>query len=433
MQTMAKDPMSKHWTFTLNNYTEIEYASILSAPHDYLVVGKETGENGTPHLQGYIVFVNRKRLAGCKKICSRIHWEIKSKFSTYEEAIKYCKKGDQTKDEWLQYKQSHGGGWHGPNYGVNANFFEDGIPPLEPHVQGGQATKDKWAEALASAKVNMLDDIAPKMLVTHYQTFKRIAQDYQAVPEDLSGVCGEWFYGAPRTGKSRAARELYPGYYDKPCNKWWDGYRNHPFVIIDDFDKNHEVLGHHLKRWADRYSFPAEHKGHTYQIRPQKIIVTSNYHPEEIFQKDPVLLQAILERFRLTEFTQSPFNPYCSSYRKNNNNNNSRMNKRKVEEMIEEEKEKRNVKQKILIDLVSSEEDSQSSSSSSSDSDDSSSSSRKESADSSPSDSHESPLTQVMPTYAEQIVPDTPPDDETACRRLSKSVCLPKKFGDLFK
>jgi len=396
MNSAVRDPMSKHWCFTLNNYTEVEHAALLSTPHDYVVIGKEVGDNGTPHLQGYIIFVNRKRLAGCKKISPRAHWEIKSKNSTCKEASEYCKK--------------------------DAQFVEDGSLPLEPHQAGGQATKEKWAEALASAKVNMLDDIAPKMLIQNYQTFKRIAQDYQQVPPELPGVCGEWYYGEPRTGKSRAARDLYPGFYDKPCNKWWDGYRNHPHVIIDDFDKNHQCLGHHLKRWGDRYPFPAEHKGHTYEIRPLKIIITSNYRPEEIFVDDPVLLQAILERFRLTHFTQSPFNPYCSTYGKVRLNPDNKQ-KRTVEDLVEEENLKKRAK-RMVLDLVSSE-----SSESSSDSEEESDSSQSSSSESVEESESSSDSIEIIEQCAQVIEPDSP----TTTPRTSKAkVTFPSYADQLF-
>ena len=43
---------AKNWVFTINNYKEDE-----KVPHkdvvDYMVVGKEVGAEGTPHLQGY--------------------------------------------------------------------------------------------------------------------------------------------------------------------------------------------------------------------------------------------------------------------------------------------------------------------------------------------------------------------------------------------
>lgn len=87
-------PGSKHWVFTVNNYTPDEYAAIVALSPgfaDYLVVGKETGESGTPHLQGYICFKNRKALATAKRLISpRAHLETKQ--GTPSQASEYCKK-----------------------------------------------------------------------------------------------------------------------------------------------------------------------------------------------------------------------------------------------------------------------------------------------------------------------------------------------------
>lgn len=72
---------SKRWTFTLNNWTSEEYQLLVDLGESlqavqYLIVGKETGTEGTPHLQGYVEFSSRKRITGVKRLLgNRCHLE----------------------------------------------------------------------------------------------------------------------------------------------------------------------------------------------------------------------------------------------------------------------------------------------------------------------------------------------------------------------
>lgn len=59
-----------------------------------------------------------------------------------------------------------------------------------------------------------------------------------------------------------------------------------------------QIGAQHMKQWADHYPFSAESKGASVKIRPKKIVVTSNYHPREIWTGDQDLLP-ILRRFKL--------------------------------------------------------------------------------------------------------------------------------------
>lgn len=81
-------------------------------------------------------------------------------------------------------------------------------------------------------------------------------------------------------------------------NKWWDGYDEEKVVLLEDIGLEHKCLGYHFKIWADHYPFKAERKGASSQIRPQQIIVTSNYHPRDIWE-DPSILEPILRRFQV--------------------------------------------------------------------------------------------------------------------------------------
>lgn len=86
---------AKNWCFTLNNYVDedIQRLSGLGVGRDkvsYCIFGKEVGESGTPHLQGFVQFENRVRIAAVKRhVGERAHVEHAR---VVPAAIQYCKK-----------------------------------------------------------------------------------------------------------------------------------------------------------------------------------------------------------------------------------------------------------------------------------------------------------------------------------------------------
>lgn len=156
-------------------------------------------------------------------------------------------------------------------------------------------SKTDWNKAKQAALEGRIDDVPDDVYIKYYNTLKNIARDHMNPPTDQPNTTGIWIYGPPGAGKSHYAREYYPDHYLKPQSKWWDGYQGQKNVIIDDFDC--KALGHLLKIWADKYSFIAESKGHSMCIRPENIIITSNYSIEEIFGEDKNLFDAIKRRF----------------------------------------------------------------------------------------------------------------------------------------
>ncbi len=268
----VRTPLARHWCFTLNNPNpnEIKYDE---AVVEYLVLGKETSTSGTDHVQGYVVFRVRKRLSTVKTWLPRAHWEIMK--GTPEQASDYCKK--------------------------DGEYVIHGTLPLTPKQGAKKSMQARWDNAFLCAKRNDLESIPKQMLIRNYHAFKRIAQDNPVIPATLPEKKNEWIVAPTGYGKSTYAREKYPDYYDKPPNKWWVGYKDQDAVICDDFGpKQCEHLGWYMKRWADNFSFPMETKGGGRMIRPEHIVVTSQYSIAECFF-DLQTREAIMNRFKVIQ------------------------------------------------------------------------------------------------------------------------------------
>lgn len=153
---------AKRWCFTLNNPTHDDFPPdyettqevVPSVYFDYLLVGNETSSTGTPHLQGFICFKEKHRLSWIIKNLfvsrttgkGRASWRVCK--GTVQENIDYCKKGDQTKEEWLKFKTK------GPHYGLNAQIAEYGEAPKEGRGQGKVSRDAVFGAALATGNVD---------------------------------------------------------------------------------------------------------------------------------------------------------------------------------------------------------------------------------------------------------------------------------------
>ncbi len=83
---------AKRWSFTFNNYSDSDYCYMCAMCAKfcrYAIIAKEVGDSGTPHLQGYLEFKERRRP---KSVFNepKIHWEL-SKGSKADN-ITYCSK-----------------------------------------------------------------------------------------------------------------------------------------------------------------------------------------------------------------------------------------------------------------------------------------------------------------------------------------------------
>lgn len=88
-----KPPRARAWTLTINNYEENIFDTlkqlIIDKCQNY-IFGKEVGEKGTPHIQGYVSFKNARTFASMKKLFPKAHIE-KAKGNLKQNYI-YCSK-----------------------------------------------------------------------------------------------------------------------------------------------------------------------------------------------------------------------------------------------------------------------------------------------------------------------------------------------------
>jgi len=86
---------SRRFCFTLNNPTAGEsqlLTDLLQSEHvKYGIVGRETAATGTPHLQGFVIFDQQKRLNAVKRLIGQ-RYHLEPAKGTSQQAADYCKK-----------------------------------------------------------------------------------------------------------------------------------------------------------------------------------------------------------------------------------------------------------------------------------------------------------------------------------------------------
>jgi len=273
---------AKHWCFTVNNPCDDDN-KILLDDVEYIVVGNEEGENKTKHWQGYVCFKTQKYFSTVKKMIPRAHLEVMRAKDPLQ-AADYCKK--------------------------DGDYNEYGNIPQAQSVKGGNARMESWNTAKDQAINGNIEDIEASIYIPYYNTLKRIKADHASKISPIPTLDHEWHYGPTGTGKSRKIRTENPNAFIKDANRWWDGYIGEDTVIIEDVDKYDLKLGRYLKLWGDHYAFPADfkHQGKL-DIRPKKMIITSNYAPREIWT-DEKTYGPIERRYRVIEYGEVP-DPSC--------------------------------------------------------------------------------------------------------------------------
>lgn len=293
---MVQDVQHSNWCFTYcyggagqpQHAAVVEFWEGLCDLATYAIGGWEVApETGQLHMQGYVQFESKKRLSQLKKLKNAltVHWEVAKGDDT--ENFEYCSKSGSY-EEFGEARSTH----------------------------SGKREKKRWRLALDLAKSGTYDDIDPQIQVQFMKNLDYIRDKFQPRLRDLPpGSKNLWIWGPTRSGKSRRARQIfaerYQGeFYNKLQNKWWDHYETHRALpaLIDDLEMEQgKALTAHLKQWLDIYSFKVEYKGGAKDIRPPLIIITSNFHPWDIWGEKPeAWYEPIMQRLDILYVGSTP-------------------------------------------------------------------------------------------------------------------------------
>ena len=261
VETKADDSKSRNWCFTINNPDStkevwLEYLKGLKVK--YVVMSDEVGESGTPHIQGYVDFINPRTFGGVVKLFNKLA-HVEKRRGTWKQASDYCKK--------------------------DGKFIEFGDPPRQGARGDIVDVKDCVYEGM-----NMREMLDEGYVNNNQQLrFAEGLKKYIEPKRTVEPTC-LWFYGGPSTSKSYTAERLLTELYGedgwwRSMHKldYWENYDGQKGVIIEDMRKDATTFAE-LLRILDVYSHRVAVKGGSRVLMAETIIVTCPFHPAELWE-----------------------------------------------------------------------------------------------------------------------------------------------------
>ena len=268
---------SRSWLGCLNNYTPAELEQLKAHECRYMALGFHVGLNS--HIPHVHIDVEYKSARAMPRFNKRIHWEKRR--GTLKQALDYLNKEEKLEER-------------GDRPRLDANV----ITSVEEH----------YADAM---KGIIHPDSAVYIRYRNYFDHLANAHKPAYIWDGELNTKNLWIWGETGTGKStfvaKAASAEGKSVYKKRKNKWWDGYVDQEYVLIEDIDpEDCKFLTSMIKEWADRFDFLGEVKGGTIRIEPSfRLIITSNHSPEDCIP-NPKDCAAILRRFEVYHDVRAP-------------------------------------------------------------------------------------------------------------------------------
>lgn len=256
-----------NFVFTVNHYDDNDIEKIKSLSYRYLIYGREKGESGTPHLQGYCELTKQTSFSTVKRCIPKAH--IEKRNGTAVQASDYCKK-DGDYDE----------------FGKISN-------------PGKRNDIHQVYEMVKEAKSDYeIQEFSPLSYAKYHRAIDRMRLNVLRENREYKSVRVTVIIGPTGAGKSRRAREIDPNLYQIMTGDdklWFDGYTGQKTVLLDDFYGG--IKYGYFLNLIDGYPFQLPIKGGFTWKNWEHVIITSNDHPEQWYTRGftPALQRRVSE------------------------------------------------------------------------------------------------------------------------------------------
>ncbi|QSX73080.1 replication-associated protein [Delphin virus 3] len=252
----------RRWSLTLNNPTAEEWKAVRTIPLGNVtraIFANETGEEGTPHIQGFIHFKNAKSLTATKKFLGSNRWHLEISRGTDFENWTYCTKQDE-----------------------NAVMFGD-----EP-IEGDDLSV--WARI-----VQHIDDgMTTNEIIRRYpETAMRCITAIEKYRLDVDRQNAGWrdvettyIHGSTGCGKTRYVMEKY-GYKNvyRATDKKnpFDMYAGQDVIIFEEFRSTYKIED--MLNWLDGYPIELPARYANKMAKFTKVYLLSNWTFYEQYER----------------------------------------------------------------------------------------------------------------------------------------------------
>ncbi len=270
---------------TWNNYTDADidkFRAWCELRTHYSIVGREVGEEGTPHLQGFHQTSGGLSFPAFKKKFPSVH--VKRVFED-NGCSEYCSKDGKVC--------------------ISTGEYQEKTP--------GRRTDLLSVAEMAKSGKSMAEiaELAPAAIVQYPSGIARLCTFFEK-PRDRSVakrcIC---LWGESEVHKTRRiwdhldALGVTPYVWENGMPTWWDGYHGQKHVIMDEY-RAHLPMSV-LLRLMDRYPMRVQFKGGSCQFVADFLYFTSSCHPKDWYKDLPDdKVYQLVRRFEHITHVNSP-------------------------------------------------------------------------------------------------------------------------------